>query len=480
MAEFKLVDGKAVLIHINILHFKHGNNIAPEMKIIYMTKIIRFNPGLVTGLLIVATCCLLDSCKKVNVNLGTDFVDNSTTNLVLVDSTTLEISTIYVDSFMTSGAGSILVGGYSDPAFGNINSNSFIQLGAPASFSIPNGAVFDSLELILTLNKTWYGDTSTPYSVAVHRITDPIKLPGEQLAFYNTDKCDYQSIALGSKSWLIRPTITDTLSIPVSQALGRELFTKMFNSDATLTQNDLFIDYFKGLALVSGTNNNLVVGFKDSATMRLHYRNPGVISTGAYVDFGINNTANQFNNITANRSGTPIASLGAANRQIFSPQTQNAGFSQFISGAVAKIRFPYLRNLLQLSNFVKIIRADLVIKPVKNSFTVPYTLPPGLRLSQTDQYNLPGTDLSASSSSAGTLATQYGNLYIDNLYGTETAYTYDITTYLQEQIAKTDINKDGVLVLDPNPGQRFDRVMIADGKNAEVKSQVKIYYATVK
>ncbi|MEO5890750.1 MAG: DUF4270 family protein [Ferruginibacter sp.] len=445
-----------------------------------MSKII-VGPAryLICMLLAMAACFLLNSCKKVDVDLGTDFVDNSTTNLVLVDSTTVEISTIYVDSFVTSGTGSVLVGKYKDPAFGNIGSTSFVQLGVPTGFTIPNGAIFDSLELILSLNKTFYGDTLSPYTITVHQLTTPVKLPGEQYAFYNVNKVDYNSAALGSTSLMLRPGSMDTISIPMSRSLGKELFDKMFNSDAIVTNNDLFIEYFKGLALASGSSNNLMMGFKDTMILRLHYRDPGVVTTDAHVDFPINNASNQFNNISTDRTGTAIAALGPSNRQIFSSQSQNAGFSQYISGAMVKIRFPYLRDLLTLSNFVKLIRADLVVKPVRNSFT-DYALPPLLRLSQTDQYNVLGTDLSAYSSAEAATAIQYGNLSIDNLYGTQTAYTYDITTYLQAQIARTDINKNGLLLLPPNPTQIFNRVLVGDKLNKESQSEVKIYYATVK
>ena len=254
----------------------------------------------------------------------------------------------------------------------------------------------------------------------------------------------------------------------------------MFATDDAVATDAQFIDYFKGLAIVAGSSNNLMLGFKDSMTMRLHYRNPGVINTDAHVDFSINTNTNQFNNIEADRTGTPIAALGVGNRQLFSGQTNHAGFSQYISGAVAKIRLPYLRNILQLNDFVKIIRADLIITPVKNSFSGVYSLPPYLRLSSTDQYNKAGTDLTAYSSSTGAYDVQYGSLYIDQLYGTETAYSYDVTTYLQAEIAKTDNNKNGILVLPPSPTQTFNRIMIGDKNSAESKTQVKIYYATVK
>lgn len=425
-------------------------------------------------------CVTMLSCKKVTVDLGSDFVDNSTTNIAYVDSLTLEISTNYVDSFATSATGAILAGNFSDPMVGRIAATSFIQLGTPAAFSIPNGAIFDSLEVILKFNKNYYGDTLTPYTVAIHQLNVPIKLAGEQSEFYNTNSVAYNTTALGHTQLLIRPAVTDTISVKLAASMGQELFNKMVSSDDQVLNLTQFTDYFRGLAITGDASNNLLMAFKDSMTMRLHYRNPGVINTDATIDFSINTNTNQFNHITNDRKGTPLASLGAGNKQLLSAQTQNAVYGQYLGGAMIKIRFPYLTNLLQLNDFVKIIRADLILKPEKNSFTGYYTLPPSLRLATTDQFNYPLTDLTAYSSSTGSTSVQYGDLVIDKLYGTETAYTYDITNYLLDEIAKTDINKNGLLLLPPDPTQSFSRVIIGDGLNSGGKSQVKIYYATVK
>ena len=40
-------------------------------------------------------------------------------------------------------------------------------------------------------------------------------------------------------------------------------------------------------------------------------------------------------------------------------------------------------------------------------------------------------------------------------------------------------NKNGLLILPPNPSVTFNRVLIGDGKNTDGKTQLKIYYASV-
>src|SRR5665647_1882996 len=106
------------------------------------------------------------SCEKQNIDFGSNFIDNSITNLILVDTSTAEISTVYVDSFVSSNTNTILAGKYKDNQFGIVASQSFVQIGIPAStYDIPNGSVFDSLEVILKMNKSYYGDTLSPYKI---------------------------------------------------------------------------------------------------------------------------------------------------------------------------------------------------------------------------------------------------------------------------------------------------------------------------
>ena len=210
----------------------------------------------------------------------------------------------------------------------------------------------------------------------------------------------------------------------------------------------------------------------------MHYHKPSVFEQPAIIDFGINQVNYQFNNITIDRTGSAIASISHTNNQLPSASTLHAGFSQYITGSVVKLSFPYLSNLYQLPNFIKIIKAQLIIRPLQNSYQGNYHLPSRLRLSVTDQNNYLGSDLTVSSGSSNVV--QYGNLFIDNLYGTQTAYTYDITNYLQAQMATTGTNQNGLLILPNGQAATFNRILIADGTNTNNKTEVKIYYASIK
>jgi len=419
------------------------------------------------------------ACEKQYIDFGSNFIDNTITNLVLVDSLTVQVSTVYVDSFVTSNTNTIFAGRFKDNKFGTVSSQSFLQIGLPASttYDIPNGSSFDSLEIILKLNKSYYGDTLSSYNINVYQLIEPITYPStQQYAFYNLNTRAYNSQSLGSKQLVVSPRVTDTISIKLSAALGQDLFNKMQSKDPSSQTIGEFLAYFKGLAIAGGSNNNLILGFNDSLKMRMHYNKPSVYQDNSYIDFGINQVNYQFNNITVDRSATAIAALGPNNKELLSTATNNAGFGQYITGSVVKIRFPYLQNIYQLPNFIKIIRAQLVIKPIQTSYQDPYTLPPILHLAATDLNNQIGPFLSGNSASA----VQTGNLVVDNLDGLQTAYTYDVTSYLQSQLLLTTNNVDGLLVLPPNQAAIFNRVLIANGANATYKTQVNIYYASVK
>src|SRR5580698_3503569 len=101
------------------------------------------------------------SCDKPTIDFGNTFISNNNSSIVVVDTSTLLLSTISLDSFPTAGTGTQLIGRYHDDYFGTITSESFLQIGPPPGLPvISNLAALDSISLIMRLNKTFYGDTT--------------------------------------------------------------------------------------------------------------------------------------------------------------------------------------------------------------------------------------------------------------------------------------------------------------------------------
>ena len=96
-------------------------------------------------------------CETPSINLGNPLIDVSNANILITDTISADLSTVFIDSIPTAGTGSILVGRYKDPYFGTIASSSYVQLGVPANVPIiSNLAGYDSIALIMRLNKYFY------------------------------------------------------------------------------------------------------------------------------------------------------------------------------------------------------------------------------------------------------------------------------------------------------------------------------------
>lgn len=429
-------------------------------------------------LLIVAAACLIVSCDKAYVGFGSDFIDESATNVVYFDTATVDVSSVYVDSFSTTSNSSLFCGDVVDPDFGAIKANSFFSLDVPPATTIPSGSVYDSAQLILNLNGKYYGDTTSVYSIQAHKLDQELNFPSGQTAFYNTSSVAYSAAVSGSVQRVVSPNASDTIALKIDNAIGQDLFNKLASYAPQISGVDLFSDYFKGLAITGDGTNKLILGFDDTIRLRIFYDVPGVFTTRQYIDFGIYRNSKQFYNVLVNRSGTALAGISNSNRQIPSSLTGNKSYGQYITGSLIKIRFPYLRNLLQVPDYVKILKAELVVRPDRNSFNNIYGLPSIAYLADVDQNNTIGNYLSATNSAGGT-EIQNGNLYVDHVYGLETAYTFDVTTYIQQQIEVSQNNSNGLVLL-PSEFTIFDRFVIGNGQNSQNKIELKLYYVSFK
>jgi hypothetical protein len=443
-----------------------------------ITAVLKIFPAFIISSFILL---ITTGCQKTAIQYGQQYIDNGITNIILVDSIAPVVSTILKDSVITSQTGVLQVGSYADAYFGQTTANAYLQLAPPSLADVLNNAQFDSLVVLMKCNGSYYGDTTLPITIAVNQLSQEITLQTGQTTFSNSASFPINPVPLGTRTFGLRPLTGDSANIRVSDALGQDLFSMIRAKADIVKDNILFTNYLKGLNISATTNNN-VFGMKDSVSMRLYYHQVDIGYENKFFDFTFYNKPLQFNHIVADRTGTPLTALTTQNlttSELFSTASNNIGYLQPATGLYLKIAFPSIRALLERADFVKIIRADLIIKPIANSFSSLYPLPPVLNAFQTDGANEPGTAIS--STTGGTAATETGNLFIDGLYGTNTTYTYDVTTYLTQEIAQSLNNKDGLLLLPP-AGTRvstMNRAVIGDVLNAKNTLKLNVYYISV-
>ncbi len=427
-------------------------------------------------------CIYATGCKKAYIQFGEQFVDAGITNIVMVDTITPALSVIFRDSVPTSQSGTVLTGSYNDPVFGKITASSFFLLASPSG--IPDmhiSATFDSLTLQMKSDSSFYGDTSVAQRFNVHELSALIEFGDDKTYLYNKSNFPVYATLLGSAIVPVRPSLKDSVTIRLSDIKGKELFDLIqLKSQEVLTSTD-FEQYFKGIRVSPDDHpaDAAVYGFSDSVTMRLYYHESNPYLTQKYIDFVLTSRNKQFNRVQYDRSGTVLDIVIPETKEVPSALTAGSVYVQPITGVLLKMRFPSLRSLLAKSDYIKIMKAELIISPLKGSYSNNYMLPPQLIASSTNINNELGGYLSVTGTT-GSQNLQYGDLITDWLYGEDTRYTYDVTAYLQSEIENSTDNTNGLIFAPPSPGYntKLNRLVVRDEPGTG-GVKLKVYYIAV-
>src|SRR5580658_7171256 len=134
----------------------------------------------------------LTSCEK-QPDLGEfgsqNVTDNSTANIVIVDSSTVLLSTVYVDSVASAATTYLQVGTYNDPYMGQVTSQAFLQVKPPAFLPAldPVRDFYDSIGMAILFRKSnpFYGDTTLAQPFEVHQVVDTLyQLPPYSIGWF--------------------------------------------------------------------------------------------------------------------------------------------------------------------------------------------------------------------------------------------------------------------------------------------------------
>jgi hypothetical protein len=423
------------------------------------------------------------ACAKPQIQFSGVYNGDNYTNVVQVDTFSVKLSTVFLDSFITSGTSAQLIGRYIDPYFGVITSQSFTQFAPPLPVPLLSiYSTYDSIVLIERINRTFYGDTTKFQRFEVSQLTQTMIPPPNQVAFYNNNSIPYDPTVLGSADVLIRPTAGlttlgngDSVLIRMPDSMGEDLFGLIFRNSDTVTNDAIFQNYFKGLTVYPDTTlPGAIYGFRDSAVLRIYYHEPGVTTVYKTIDFPVLYPITQFNHIPYDRTGTPTAPLNALNPELQSTASGNQAYLQPITSLYVKLLFPTISNLQGYQDYLAVMKAELIIKPVAATYSPLYALPPLLPMSLTNSSNTIGA----------TLPYGTGNLMIDYLYGTNTSYSYDITSYIQGALNQGAPNNaiNGLILFTPaaSANTTFNRAVLGNQFSPLQSNQVslQIFYAS--
>lgn len=427
---------------------------------------------------IIAGICLLFivSCVKV----ALPFEDNRQVNdpgISLYENYQVSLSTYKTDSFITSGHSVFTIGHHTDSAFGTINASSYAEIQLPASNPAKNKTVtFDSLIITLKPLPDYYGDTLVPLKISVHRLLEPIENDNNaNTNFFNPRQFSFDAIPLGQLTTVVRPRRATEIKVRISDALGQDLLRKFRNDNDTIRQQETFTRYLKGIHIKADTAFSRALYYcqPDSGIiMRLYYKLQGTFAQDKHIDFSFT-TQKQFNSLRVGHSGTHLALFSPFKKQLkASSVLGDRAYLNSNIGTHVRIDFPSVLNLKETSPYIKVLKAELVIKPPSSHHRYPYSLPGQLYLYTTDDGNsLKNLIVDESGQNP-----QTGTLMIDDLFGESTRYTYDITAFINTLIGEGRFSRLALMLVSPQgpSATKLDRLILNDSPTNK-SIQLKLY-----
>ncbi|MBO0320731.1 DUF4270 family protein [Muricauda sp. CAU 1633] len=422
----------------------------------------------------------LASCSSENYNsseflAGEAFTD-SNLRVVLLDTLSVETSTMKFDSIITSQSSRMLVGKYTDSIFGTIKASSYVGM-VPSTFTIDSEAEYDSIVLYLHLDKYYYNDTLQTNTIHVKQITKTLK-PQEGDDFYNTATAEYDSEDIGTLSYLPRPLASDSLEIRISDDLGTDIFTKL--QEKTITSSDQFKDYFKGVALLPDeTDNGSIIGFSKSTTasfMRLYFSTAEENSREQdYLDIDLDLSSSPapfFNQILAENPIAPLQTLVDKEINLSSSASNDQSFIQSGIGIASRIQFPHIKSIYDITGKGTILDAVLKIKPSNGTYDHKLVLRDTLSLYVVDRNN----DLTEQLLYAE-ITPVTGILNRDNEEFNDIYYEISLGSYIEKLLLAERETEEALILLPDDYDSTVDRFVLNGMDNSDFSVVLEVTYA---
>jgi hypothetical protein len=213
--------------------------------------------------------------------------------------------------------------------------------------------------------------------------------------------------------------------------------------------------------------------------VRLHYHLTLPYKQDKVIEFILTRTTNQFNRIITDRAGTPLERTSAEQREFFATAATPYAFTQTGTGVYLKALFPTLRDVLKINDVVRLMDARLILKPVKGSYDYyGNRLPSPLFMQLTDASNEPsGTIVDTT----GQGVIQYRAPVIDDLYGINTNYSFNITSYVNALINTPGSAENGLFIMEEAMGaaKQINRAVIGSRQNETYQTKLVLNLLTI-
>jgi len=422
-------------------------------------------------------CVLLSGCKEdtlvgSNIIPGGDFLNGTFT-----DTLTLRTVTVKEDSLRTHNLERYLLGAMQDDMFGKSYAGVYTQLRLTSyGLDFDASAGVDSAVLSLAY-AGYYGDKTTPHSVRVYRMVQPLALNADSTVY--SDQTFAVGTEIGQKlNFLVNTdssyhegdsTFAPQLRIPLDASFAQDILNQdpagAFKDNASFQAylNGLYVapdsaSWAKGMMYVNPRNG------ESSLTIYYHDAN----GSGKKFKLFMNGTAENSNYFKHNYTGMPVQTA------LNNPGNDSLLFVQSMAGVKGKITVPYLHNLGNvLINKAEVEITQRVVgnetyDPPTNMFVIAADSN-GRNSVLTDQLFSTGVGLPA-----------YGGTAVSETVNGVTYKRYRISIAAQLQlILNNKITDYGLFLVNGSSNSKAERVVVGGG-NSVGSYQMKLNLAYTK
>lgn len=438
----------------------------------------RARPAIGAVLLLVLTT----ACHKPEEDLGLDVLpDDIALGTVVVDTSRIVAWNIIPEPGKTSALSRNVLGTYLDPDLGLVTTGLVAQVRLSANSvgqdTTTGPLILDSLVLSLAYDPASYGyGNRDPQGFRVFRVTEDLYLDS---VYQNDDvpsSIPIDLLAGPRSSYAIEPfqgpviggdTLSPQLRLRLKQELGEELLSHWGGPE--LDNNDDFLQYFKGLLVIPGTEAS--VPYQQAALyfnllspdskLTLYYHDG---AAAASFDFIINSssvryTVSRFDHARALQPALPMAlqdtSIG-----------QQHLYLQALGGLRGELRFPGLEDYSS-AGLGALSKAELIL-PVEGNYFPLYAPPSQVFVFRKDDE---GNDAAIPDQVPS--SNQVGGYYDAE----EKAYHLVVTQWLQGVITGAYPNT-GLCLIPGSNGVSVNRVILGGPENPIDRMKLRLTFTT--
>ncbi len=453
--------------------------------------------------------------------IGDNLIDKST-EVILIDTFTINTSTVKLDSVVSSGTQNVVfdnffVGQFNDPYLGEINSSFYglVDLGEPFSLRMSDGinipVKFDSLVFIGYLDENplrFIGDSLLEQSLSIHQVIETFELPSNKSSYKTFDALNYKSESLGEATFMPQPVKNSHydenddknplakrggVRFRMKDQLGLDIIDLVNKSDEKVIFSSKWAEYFKGIVIKPGDENSAMLSFltgNNRMKIRLYYSDTAYNEVGVvqFHDFPVNKNYLNFSNVKSNFESNngiaqKIGSISGQKNELHSNETDDLSFIQGSLGIMTKIQIPYVDQLNILGLTGGLLNAELRLYPKEGSYDHKYLRLPDYENNKFVVYSTNETNkIENSLPDPSVNSTLTSSFHGNNENIGESYFSIDLTGYINDILLHGQEHEDALLLSFPKDalGNIMDRLVIDNGEKSDFKIKLRATYVVQK